>query len=86
LNEFAASIKFDEDISTKSQIAIIKTIQKDIDGRVNAEGEMSEKVAWFKDCIAKIKSHDQSQKVDKANELISLQQEIETLKENNNLK
>ncbi|CAB4018173.1 Hypothetical predicted protein [Paramuricea clavata] len=42
---------------------------------------MSEKVAWFKDCIAKIKSHDQSQKVDQANELISLQKEIETLKE-----
>jgi hypothetical protein len=81
LNEFAAPIKLDEEISTKSKITILKTIQKDIDGRVNTEGEMSERVAWFKDCIAKIKSHDQSQKVDKANELISLQQEIETLKE-----
>jgi hypothetical protein len=81
LKKFAASIKFDKDISTKSKIAILKTIQKDIDERVNAEGIMSEKVAWFKDCIAKIKSDDQSQKVDQANELISLQKEIETLKE-----
>ena len=81
LKEFAASIKLDKDISTKSNIAIFKTIQKDIDERVNAEGEISEKVAWFKDCIAKIKSHGQSQKVNQANELILLQKEIETLKE-----
>jgi hypothetical protein len=45
LKEFAASIKLDKDISTKSKIAILKTIQKDIDERVNAEWEMSEKQA-----------------------------------------
>jgi hypothetical protein len=42
---------------------------------------MFEKVAWFRDCTAKIKSHYQSLKVDQANELISLQKEIETQKE-----
>ena len=35
----------------------------------------------FKDCVTIIKSHNQSQKVDQANELILLQKEIETLKE-----
>ena len=47
LKEFAVSIKLDVDLSEKSKIAALKTIQKSIDERVVEEGELSEKVSWF---------------------------------------
>ena len=42
LKEFAVSIKLDVDLSEKSKIAALKTIQKSIDERVVEEGELSE--------------------------------------------
>ena len=53
LKQFVAFLKIDQDISTKSKFSILKTIQKSLDERVNAEGE---KVAWFKDRVAELKS------------------------------
>ena len=56
LKQFAALFEIDKDISTKSKFFILKTIQKSLDERVNVEGEEIQKVTWFKETIAKIKS------------------------------
>ena len=55
LKEFAVSIKLEVDLSEKSKIATLKLIQKSIDERVVEEGELSEKVSWFKRTINSLK-------------------------------
>ena len=77
LKQFAAFLK----ISTKSKFSILKTIQKSLDERVNAEGEEVEKVAWFKDRVAELKSNAGNQENNQPSALDALKKEIEALKE-----
>ena len=72
--------EIDKDISTKSKFFILKTIQKSLDERVDAEGEEIQKVTWFKETIAKIKSSAGNQDSQPSG-LDALKKEIEALKE-----
>ena len=74
-------MKIDQDISTKSKFSILKTIQKSLDEQVNAEGEEVEKVAWFKDRVAELKSNVGNQENNQPSALDALKKEIEALKE-----
>ena len=80
LKQFAALFEIDKDISTKSKFFILKTIQKSLDERVNVEGEEIQKVTWFKERIAKIKSSAGNQD-SQPSELDALKKEIEALQE-----
>ena len=81
LKEFAASIKIDKDLSNASKFLILKHIQKDLNARLDVDGEISEKVSWLKESIAILKPREQGDENEQANEIIKLQQEIEALKE-----
>ena len=76
LKQFATLFEIDKDISTKSKFFILKTIQKSLDNRVNAEGEEIQKATWFKETIAKIKSSAGNQD-SQPSELHALKKEIE---------
>ena len=80
LKQFLALFEIDKDISTKSKFFILKTIQKSLDERVNAEGEEIQKVTWFKETIAKRKSSAGNQD-SQPSELDALKKETEALKE-----
>jgi hypothetical protein len=51
LQGFVSSEKLKTTIEEKSKIAALKIIQKCLDEMVNTEGEISEKVSWFKHAI-----------------------------------
>lgn len=80
LKEFAVSIKLDVDLSEKSKIAALKIIQKSIDERVVEEGELSEKVSWFKQAIGSLKP-DKQNKNESEIALSSIKEQIELLKQ-----
>ena len=85
LKQFAASMKIDKDISSKSKFFILKCIQKSLEERVNAEGEEVEKVAWFRNTIAGLKPNAGSQEMNTPNELDAMKKEIEALKQKQQL-
>ena len=85
LKQFAASMKIDKDISSKSKFFILKCIQKSLEERVNAEGEEVEKVAWFRNTIAGLKPNAGSQEINTPNELDAIKKEIEALKQKQQL-
>ena len=83
LKEFAASIKLDVDLTAKSKIATLKLIQKDIEERLAVEGELPEKISWFKNAIDVLKPEqtEQQKKHDSEHALSSIQQQIDLLKQ-----
>jgi hypothetical protein len=84
LKEFAISIKLDVDLSEKSKIAALKIIQKSIDERVVEEGELSEKVSWFKQAIDSLKP-DKQNKNESEIALNLIKEQIDTLKQKQQL-
>ncbi len=78
LNEFAASIKVDVELAGKSKIAATKLIQKSIEQRLNAEGELAQKVEWVQNAIKFLKPESQGNVPDDA--LSELKKQIEELK------
>jgi hypothetical protein len=78
LNEFAASIKIDVELAGKSKIAATKLIQKSIEQRLNAEGELAQKVEWVQNAIKFLKPESQGNVPDDA--LSELKKQIEELK------
>ena len=78
LNEFAASIKIDVELADKSKIAATKLIQKSIEQRLNAEGELAQKVEWVQNAIKFLKPESQGNVPDDA--LSELKKQIEELK------
>ena len=48
LKQFAKSIGIKKDVATLSKIVVLKTIQKELEERIHTDGEMAEKVEWFK--------------------------------------
>ena len=55
LENFAASVKIDEDIAGNSKIAITKLIKKYIEKQISEEGEMPAKLEWFRKAIDSLK-------------------------------
>ncbi len=84
LKEFAVSVKLDVDLSEKSKIVALKIIQKSIDERVGEEGELSEKVSWFKQAIDSLKP-DKQNKNESEIALNLIKQQIDTLKQKQQL-
>jgi hypothetical protein len=78
LNEFAVSIKVDVELAGKSKIAATKLIQKSIEQRLNAEGELAQKVEWVQNAIKSLKPESQENVPDDA--LSELKKQIEELK------
>ena len=78
LNEFAVSIKVDVELAGKSKIAAKKLIQKSIEHRLNAEGELAQKVEWVQNAIKSLKPESQENVPDDA--LSELKKQIEELK------
>ncbi len=78
LNEFAASIKVDVELAGKSKIAATKLIQKSIEQRLNAEGELAQKVEWVQNAIKCLKPESQGNVPN--DELSELKKQIEELK------
>ena len=78
LNEFAVSIKVDVELAGKSKIAATKLIQKSIEQRLNAEGELAQKVEWVQNAIKFLKPESQGNVPDDA--LSELKKQIEELK------
>jgi predicted DNA-binding protein (UPF0251 family) len=66
-------------IEGKSKIAALKIIQKCLDEIVNTEGEISEKVSWFKHAINSAKPT-QPTKDDSETVILVMQEQIEALK------
>ena len=52
-------------------------MQRDIDKRVNTEGEAAEQVSWFNNCILTLKSHAGCQETDETNKIDTLEKVIE---------
>ena len=78
LNEFTVSIKVDVELAGKSKIAATKLIQKSIEQRLNAEGELAQKVEWVQNAIKCLKPESQGNVPDDA--LSELKKQIEELK------
>ena len=78
LNEFAVSVKVDVELAGKSKIAATKLIQKSIEQRLNAEGELAQKVEWVQNAIKCLKPESQGNVPDDA--LSELKKQIEELK------
>lgn len=80
LKEFVASFKIDKDLSKRSKIGILKIIKKDLNVRMNAEGEITERISWLKNTLRFLNPRMRAKKTEQANEM-KPQQEIEALKE-----